>query len=205
MDLNVVDIQDGRRCLIIGDSLVAGQGAKDNNGWAQQFAKRISADIVGIRGATSGDIIGYLPEKAYEQVIVQIGTNDARYRHAKKATETSLDQYHSNLTNIVQHFRSLNHEVQFAFMDLLLVDERKTVLYKVDRSYFDKNFQRVRKALRTFCDANKLGFVQLSDLEQNKEDFQDGLHPSQRIHDAVMNSVAHAYEIRANRPTIDCL
>lgn len=190
MDLNVVDIQEGRRSLILGDSLVAGQGAKDNNGWAQQFAERINADIVGIRGATSGDIIMHLPEKAYEQVFVQIGTNDARYRHAKKATETSLDQYRSNLAAIVQQFRSLNYDVQFAFMDLLLVDERKTVLYRADRSYFDKNLQCVRQTLRNFCDTNKLGFVQLTDLEKNKEDFQDGLHPSQRVHDAVMYSVA---------------
>ena len=190
MEQNVFDIKEGRRSLILGDSLVAGQGADRNNGWAQQFAAVINADVIGVRGATSKDILTHLPDRPYTHVFVQIGTNDARFRHLKNATECSCKQYAANLSAIVQHFRELNPDVELSFIDLLVVDEQRTVLYRADRSYFEKNLQEIRNTLSDFCMKNDLNLFSLETLEKNKEDFPDGLHPGQKIHDTIAKLVA---------------
>lgn len=175
----------GRRILIIGDSLVAGEGAADSKGWAQQVAKTIGADTLGVPGATSREILNHLPSAPYDRVIVQIGTNDARYRHAKNATETSREEFYGNLDAIVRHFRAVSGAVEIVFVDLLFVEEQRTVLYRPDRSYFERDLRQAANVLAQFCEARDHRLISLRSLARGAERLTDGLHPEQTLHDEM--------------------
>ena len=168
--------------LILGDSLVAGEGAEGDFGWAKQIAAQTPADIVGVCGATSADILTHLPDRAYDQVLVQIGTNDARFRHGRNATETTLEQYRYNLCQIARHFYGRNRATRLSFVDLLFVDETRTVLFKPDRSYFNADLQRVAGALAAFCAEKDFDRIATDALPRRPDALSDGLHPTTASH-----------------------
>ena len=178
--------------LILGDSLVAGEGAEGDFGWAKQIAAQTPADIVGVCGATSADILTHLPNRAYDRVLIQIGTNDARFRHGRNATETTLAQYRDNLCQIVRHFRGLNRHVEIRFVDLLFVDETRTVLFKPDRSYFNADLQRVSAELSAFCAEHGFDRISTGDLGQEPGALTDGLHPTTASHARLATIIQEA-------------
>lgn len=187
--------------LILGDSLVAGEGANGDLGWAQHFAVCRPADVVGVCGATSRDILAYLPPRAYDQVIVQIGTNDARFRHGRNETECLPEEYARNLAQIVEHFRRLNSAVDITFVDLLFVDERRTVLFKPDRSYFNANLRKMAAELAGFCGRKGLRLLSLANFPRRPEGLSDGLHPTTNSHERLFHLILTAWmQGRADGP-----
>ena len=189
---DVREISKDRDVLIIGDSFVAGEGAEDGAGWAQTIASLMNADIVGVCGATSRDILNHLPNKAYARVIVQIGTNDARFRHAQNATETSVSEYRENLATLVALCQEKSATVEMVFVDLLFVDETRTVLFKPDRSYFDASLERMAGALQAFCAAKSHKMVSLQAISRCADLLSDGLHPNSLCHQDIASRVIAA-------------
>ena len=192
MGVDVYDIAAGRPALIVGDSLVAGEGADDGMGWAQQVAPKLNADIVGVCGATSRDILGHLPDKTYAEVVIHIGTNDARFRHGKNATETSLAEYRQNLMELVRFFRARSARVNLSFVDLLFVDEVQTVLFKPDRSYFNLSLRKVADELTAFCKTGGHTWIPLSGIDRMPANLTDGLHPTGPCHSRIAAIVAQS-------------
>lgn len=189
---DVFDIKDQRHALIIGDSFIAGSGARDCFGWAQSVAEDLDADIIGKCGATSTDLLVNLPNKPYQRVIVQIGVNDARFRHQKNGPENTLDDFQIGLGKLVAYFRARSSDVRFCFVSPLFVDEHFSVLYKPDRSYFNADLNRISEKLRDFCIAGEHQFISLSVISQTAEQLSDGLHPSDDCHRQIAKLVKAA-------------
>ena len=181
--------------LIIGDSLVAGEGADNWRGWAQRLAEIYPADIIGVCGATSGDLLEHLPAKPYGLVVVQVGTNDARFRHRKNATEVSIERYRRNLATIVAAFRARNSATQFIFVDLFYVDETRSVLFKPDRSYFARDLTDFSRALEEYALQTGLLRVALSEIRDGDVGLADGLHPSEESHRRIFHKVAKVLSV----------
>lgn len=189
---DIFDVKDERQTLIIGDSFIAGSGANDCFGWAQSVAQNLKADIIGKCGATSTDLLEHLPDKPYQQIIVQIGVNDARYRHEKNGCENALEEFYNALVKLVANFRARSPSVRFSFVGMLFVDEYFSVLYKPDRSYFNSDLNRFSTRLRDFCVKGDHQFISLSDIAQSAEQLSDGLHPSDSCHRQIAQLIKAA-------------
>ena len=192
MTENVFQLDPANRTLIIGDSIVAGEGADEDFGWAQHIASMIETDIVGVCGATSADIQHHLPDKNYDRILVQIGTNDARYAHAQDRTETTPAQYAANLGKIVDHFKRFDTDVEVMFLDMLFADERRTVMFKPGRSFFTSDLANIADILHQFCRKERHTFLSLKPIGTDPKCLIDGLHANDRCHRDISNLVRSA-------------
>ncbi len=82
-----------RRALIIGDSFVEGVGAPQGKGWAAWLARKLEpwvCEVAGEGGDNTGDLIARWPTQSYDTYVVQVGTNDSRFRPSLKGPQVPI-------------------------------------------------------------------------------------------------------------------
>lgn len=181
-----------KKTLIIGDSFVEGVGAPVNKGWASLFKEYLCDDEVvvsGEGGDTTQKLVQRFPSIFYNNYIVQIGTNDSRYRPSIKACEVSPNEFKQNLAKITRRIKNMNQTANVTFVGLLFVDEVKTVPYKEDKIYKNTLLRQYDNYLSEFCASSSFTFITLESMFGKLEFLSDGLHPSESGHKEIFNLV----------------
>jgi len=178
--------------LVIGDSFVEGVGAPVNKGWAYLLKENLqqdSVDVSGEGGDTTEKIIRRFPHVPYERYIVQIGTNDSRYRPSLKTSEIPEKKFRDNLSRIIKIINNANQEAKVIFVGLLFVDEIKTIPYKEDKVYKNTLLRQYDKYIAELCESSGFKYVSLESMLGELSFLSDGVHPSEKGHREIFKLV----------------
>ena len=169
--------------LVYGDSLSAGYGLSQEQGWVSLLAQRLRAekfDYRVVNASISGEttsggrtrIAGALKTHAPSLVIVELGANDG-------LRGTSLDAMRANLEAIVDACRSRQAEV-------LLVGIRLPPNFGMD---YTGKFQQVFSDVAKSRKLSRVPFI-LDDFAEKRELFQqDGIHPTAAAQPLMLETV----------------
>ena len=189
------------RILIIGDSFVEGVGGDESIGWAQVLENEFSNFAITISGE-GGDNVDKLhnrwPSQSYDVVIIQIGTNDSRFRPSLGNHEVKLDKFENRLEALVSNCRSTNKAQKVILVGLFFVDERLTVPYKADKIYNNAGLHKFDKGIRRVAEKTNSEFVALNPLPTDFSYLSDGLHPSNSGHAFIAERVKDSINSIAN-------
>lgn len=196
--------------VIIGDSFVRGTGAADLNGWAQRLSDSLSdfyeVYLKGHGGHTILDILDRLERDALnyhpDLVILQVGTNDSRYRPSFDAdNEVPSDEYRKGINDFITRVRECCYpHTHVVALGTTPVDEEQTRPYKEDKHYINSNLHDYDDILSDVCRERQARYVKLFEAfsEERLEDvLADGVHPNdtghQLIHDLVLEQLSTDY------------
>ena len=182
--------------LAFGDSITFGMGVVPSNGSAQKLKEDFeSQDIynalynLGIPGDSSKDLLNrfeteanariqyHYPDNKYV-ILIAIGTNDSRGLGSPDNTQTSLEDYKSNVEKIVKLAK--NHTNHIIIISIPPVDES---LMPFEDTYFSNEIiEQFNKTLQQISEKNNLLFCDVYKEFEKREDyttlFVDGLHPN---------------------------
>ncbi|HEX8080091.1 MAG TPA: GDSL-type esterase/lipase family protein [Jatrophihabitans sp.] len=180
------------RLLIAGDSLVEGVGASNKHGWAQQVAEAssIPTDIIGIGGLTAQELYDRLQSEdisGYSVICLAIGLNDSRYRADQEQYETELDQFRSDLEQLLRMVT--NGPRRVGLLSLLRVDEARSAPLKEDKKYFNVDIVRYEETLRDLASNFNVEVIEAPDMHLDPSNYDDGVHPSDSGHHQIFERV----------------
>jgi len=178
--------------LIFGDSITWGAYDPEQGGWAtrlRNYFEEKDNDIdvynLGISGDTTADLLVRIEVEAKSRepnlIIFAIGINDAQFIHSTNGSRVSLDEFQQNLAKLLSIAKKFTDKI--VFVGLTKVDESKTtpIPWNTDKSYTNENIERLDKAIKKFCEDNKLKFISMDGVVGN-DDLIDGLHPNTKGH-----------------------
>ncbi len=182
--------------LIIGDSFIAGGGAQNNQGWAQMFKTNnpdLNVEIAGVGGDNILKVnnrLAALQDSVFDVVILGVGLNDSRYRPSLSGYEVPLEDFQQGLTAFAEFFRKRNPDVSIFFVGLTRVDESKASPYKPDKYYFNKNIEIFNAKIEATARSLGAGYIEVPYLFEEPENLSDGLHPSSRGHEILLQVIS---------------
>lgn len=186
-----------RRILVIGDSFVEGVGGKNTSGWAHAVAAKLSGHVVEISGEGGDDTVKLLarwPKGVYNIVIIQIGTNDSRFRPSRGGPEVAPDKFKANLKKILDASKKINNASYIIVVGLFFVDEALTVPYKEDKVYKNVSIRRYDDIIKKVAKKKGTIYIAISDIATDASLLYDGLHPSDRGHALISARVQDVME-----------
>jgi lysophospholipase L1-like esterase len=182
-----------KRILIIGDSFVEGVGGVDSCGWAHEI-QRSFPDFEFVVSGEGGDntvkLLTRWPKSKFNIIVVQIGTNDSRFRPSISDHEITPGRFSSNLSKIIGKARRRNSAKSVLLVGLFFVDEGLTVPYKEDKIYQNDSIKKYDSLIERAASSNSAKFVSLSSVERNNSLLADGLHPSPDGHAQIATLVS---------------
>lgn len=182
--------------LIIGDSYVEGVGAKENEGWAFLLKRKYpncNFTISGRGGDHTEKLLYRFPSKRYDIYIIQIGTNDSRYRPSRDEEEVPINHFQTNLSRLLKKIYVDNKNAKIMIVGLLFVNEEKTSPYKKDKYYKNRNIRKYDRYLKEFSKKDNIIYVSLDKMLKRKNSVLDGLHPSENGHVMISEIVAEKF------------
>jgi lysophospholipase L1-like esterase len=177
---------------VFGDSIAWGACDPVNGGWVEQLRHYIwlqdkSSHIynLGISGNTTTDILGRIEVEAEwrapKVIIFAVGINDAQFIRPTNSHRISDDDFRDNLHRLYTIAKKYTRKI--VFVGLTAVDESKVspIPWNTDKTYENKNIQRLGRIIQEFCAENDLKFIPMNDLLDNS-DLYDGAHPNTQGH-----------------------
>ena len=178
------------KILLIGDSFVEGVGGKNSDGWAQHIKEKLNDyDVVvsGEGGDNTEKIIERWPKNPFDLVVVQVGTNDSRFRPSKGGHEIKPSQFTKNISKIIKLAKTKNRASSVILVGLLFVDEGLTVPYKEDKVYQNDGITKYDRLILEAAQKFGADYVSLNAIPTKSEFLSDGLHPSPEAHIKISN------------------
>ena len=189
--------------LIFGASITYGAWDTEKGGWVQRLRSFIEEknkmeDIVYNLGV-SGDTTNYLLERFESETknriekgeptifIFSIDLNDsAKFNESRYLVEA--EEFKKNLAHLTNLAKKYSEKV--VFIGLTLVDEAKTVPVPWNKnvSYYNQDVIKYNEILKTFCQENKLLFIDIINTLK-VEDLEDGVHPNSKGHEQMFEII----------------
>ncbi len=198
--------------LVFGDSITCGAWDKEG-GWADRlkqylfkksaFGKKGYCMLynLGIDGDTTAGVLARLENEikfrrdrdpAEELVLIfEIGSNDTRYMHSKKAPLIGEKQFEQNIKEIIRI--SKIHSDKILFLGMEPVDEKKVdpIPWTSEKSsYKNKILSKYNLTLKKFCAKEGVYFLDLQLLPKSYlKTLDDGIHPNTKGHEMLFEAV----------------
>jgi len=177
---------DAARLLVIGESTVAGLGARTHElALAGQFAKQLSVhlgrpvewSVFGKNGVTArrtiNELVPLMPEKEFDYVLLGIGGNDVMRL-------SSPVKWHRDMTELLGILRSKNPKAVIFVTNCPMIIASpimpfpiKPILWKLSRMH-DANIRQFT------CDMHRVFYFRQPVDVDFKGFFEDGIHPSEQ-------------------------
>ena len=187
------------KCLIIGDSFVEGVGGTNTRGWAHKVSKFLngySVKLSGAGGDNVDDLIERWPNEIFNLYIIQVGTNDSRFRPSMSSHEVSESAFRDGLKKIFNLVRSGNIDAIMIFVGLFFADEAKTVPYKEDKIYNNISLKKFDELIESFCASSGASYISLDEINRDLSLLSDGIHPSPEGHSKIANIVVNNLKLK---------
>ena len=188
------------RICVFGDSITWGAGDKKEGGWvnrARNYFKISNFGVkmynLGISGDNTNDLLKRFKTEAEARkpnmIIFAIGTNDSQYVDTKDNPRVNLNKFQNNLVELLNQAKEFTQNI--IFVGLTKVDETKTIPipWNKRKYYTNENITQYNSTIKSFCEQNKILFVNIFDLLDVKNDLEDGLHPNARGHQKIFKKV----------------
>jgi len=195
-----------KKILITGDSFVEGVGAS-GSGWAQQFATEQSSHakvaVHGVGGQSSADLLTRIDGElamAPDIVIVNIGTNDSRWRPSLGGHQVALSDFRRNLETLIARIGQCR--AQPVFVSLTRVDEARTDPYKDDKIYRNAYLEIYAEAIADTVPAHGGHVLAVPALATAPGTLSDGLHPSDHGHSLLLVAIRSGLDAIANNTRV---
>lgn len=183
------------RVCIFGASTVWGAVDPEAGGWADRLKKYLyestRGDVLvhnlGISGDNTEGLLKRIEVECEARkpslVLIAIGTNDSWYSGTPDKPSIALADFRRNLRELVKIGREFTEAI--VFVGLMPCDEAKTMPIPWDPEglicYDNVRLKAYDDAIRTFCEQEKLPYVDLWDALVPDE-LKDGLHPNSEGH-----------------------
>jgi len=181
---------------IFGDSIAWGAWDPERGGWAFRLRSyfetndfEIELYNCGVSGDNTNKLLKRFDTEAAARkpdiIIFAIGINDSQYIHSKENPRISIEEFQSNLQELINHAKKFAKQIIFA--GLTKVDESKTMPIPWDSAkYYDnENIKNYNEKIKEICNKNNLKFIEMLDLLDNNQDLEDGLHPNSQGHEKM--------------------
>jgi lysophospholipase L1-like esterase len=149
---------------------------------------------LGVCGQSSDDLLRRFEREATvresEMILIAIGINDSQYLETKEHPRVSLDQFKSNLTELIGISRKMTDNI--IFVGLTKVDESKTmpVAWDVETFYDNENIESYDAIIRRLCEESGSMYIDMKDIV-DATGLEDGLHPTSVGHEKIYKTVLH--------------
>jgi acyl-CoA thioesterase I len=195
------------RVLIFGDSITQGFWDVDG-GWVNRLRKHYDQKMInrtddpptvfnlGVSGDSSAEVLARFDNETKARskedltFVIAIGVNDARTKAGVNFSDTN--QYRQNLEGILQLARKYSDKIMFVGLTPCVEDRTNPVGWG-STGYTNTRIREVDTALREFCEANHLPFVEIFEpfnlAQSSTELLPDGLHPNAAGHKLIADIV----------------
>ena len=185
---------------IFGDSITWGAWDKEKGGWVNRlrlfleplFDYKVILYNLGVSGDNTEDLLKRFKAEAEARkpniIIFSIGANDSQYIDSKDNPRVNLEKFQENLNKLANQAKKITPKI--IFIGLTKVDESKTmpIPWNKRKYYTNENVIQYKSIIESFCQENKILFVDILDL-LNKEDLDDGLHPNSQGHQKMFERI----------------
>jgi lysophospholipase L1-like esterase len=196
-----------RTICVFGSSIA--WGAYDpEGGWVQRLRRHleelgsssfpfVTVYNLGVNDDTSTDVLKrFLVEagaRRPDTIIFEIGINDSQYVGVPESRRTPLDQFRSNVQQLIARAKTLTSSIYF--LGLTEVDEAQTtpISWMPGRFYRNDRIAEYDAALRETVQAEGGTLIPL-DGTLALEDLDDGLHPNAAGHEKIFRAVLATIE-----------
>ena len=191
-------MEEKKDICIFGASITWGAYDPKNGGWATMIRNYYEEKggrnvyVLGVSGDTTEGLLKRLEIEALARepkfILFAIGTNDSRFLKKEKRNGVLLEEFKSNLEKLVSISNKFTSKI--AFMGLLNVDDSLVGIdsYADDHLYKSEFVEEYNNAMKEFCDAKKIPFLNVFDL-LDKDDLEDGLHPNSEGHKKIFYKI----------------
>lgn len=186
---------------IFGASTTWGACDLEKAGWANRLTMSLASksdyDIeiynLGVSGNTTNDLLERFNAEAKARhpslIIFSIGDNDSVYIASKKTQDVPIEQFESNLQELVKRAKKFTDKI--VFLGGKKVDESQTtpIPWLTDYHYTNENIILYDKKIKEVAEKNNVFYLRMFDLLDIKNDLDDGLHPNAQGHQKMFERV----------------
>lgn len=187
-----------RHICVFGASITSGLNDFKNAGWCEKLKKSLlKKDVfvynLGISGDDSSDLLKRIkPEcdaRKPDLIILALGGNDSQFILNENRFRTPLDVLKNNFENLIKISKSFTKNI--IIVGLTKVDEEKInkkFIENKNKMYKNEYLEKYDLTIKEIALKNQIKFIPLFDLI-DKEDLDDGLHPTSLGHNKIFNRV----------------
>ena len=191
-------MEEKKDICIFGASITWGAYDPKNGGWATMIRNYYeekdgrSVYNLGICGDTTEGLLERLEIEALARepniILFAIGTNDTQFLKKEKRNQVLLEKFKDNLEKLTVIANKFTDKI--IFIGLIDVDNLRVGInsYADNHLYKSEFVEEYNNALKEFCNAKKIPFLDVFDL-LDKNDLFDGLHPNSQGHKKLFNKI----------------
>jgi len=191
-------MEEEKDICIFGASITWGAYDPENGGWATMvrnyYEEKDGRSVynLGICGDTTEGLLRRVEIEASARgpsfIIFAVGINDSQFLKQENRNQVPLEKFKSNLKELLSISYKFTDKI--IFIGLTNVDNSRVSIdsYADDHLYKSEFVEEYNNALKEFCNAKKIPFLDIFDL-LDKNDLVDGLHPNSQGHKKLFNKI----------------
>lgn len=207
--------------LAIGDSVIRGVGASQNEDLVYQFSEKFSAKThkkilfqnEGISGITSGQLNELVKQGKFDDefkkaniITINVGGNDVlkmvkqqNFQNVFQSFDQLQSNYTANLSDIAARINKMNPKATIVFLELYNPLNPNDKLYKIADQLLPKWNVNIYKVAHQYSSSIVIETTKVINGEHLQYLSSDGVHPNNQGYAAITNQMIYQFQHQYRR------